>query len=139
MRYATASTSALALAAVLAALFSGAPPASGAPAAARTAHWPASHAASSPVGAADCVVVRDSAAGQDLRIEAWGDNAVRVRVVPTGGAFRDDLVSALLPLPAAVHGAAGSRACAAVALVQGGRPQMVSSGNLCAVAGSDSR
>ena len=45
-----------------------------------------------------CLVVRDAASAQDVRIEAHGANAVRVRSVPSGGSFFDppDVVSALL-------------------------------------------
>jgi alpha-D-xyloside xylohydrolase len=44
-----------------------------------------------------CLVLRDPSAPHDVKLEAWGPNAVRVRIVPAGGTFRDDLVSALVP------------------------------------------
>ena len=55
----------------------------------------------STAAAGDCLVVqvRDAAgAGQDIRMEAHGDHAVRVRAVPAGGTFVDapDVVSALV-------------------------------------------
>ena len=77
-----------------------------------------------------CLVVSDPAAGQDIKLEAHGDNAIRVRAVPSGGTFRDDLVSALLPL----DGAAGQAECARAALTSG---QTVTSGNLQASVGAD--
>jgi hypothetical protein len=48
-----------------------------------------------------CVVVRDAASAQDVKIEAHGANAVRVRAVASGGVFLDDpdVVSAFTPLP----------------------------------------
>ena len=46
-----------------------------------------------------CLVVHDPAAQQSLRIEAHGTNALRVRAVPAGAAFRDDLVSAFVAAP----------------------------------------
>ena len=48
-----------------------------------------------------CILVHDAAAGQMLKIEAHGPNALRVRAVPSSPEhnFRDDLVSALEPLP----------------------------------------
>eukprot|EP01043_Picozoa_sp_COSAG02_P044429 COSAG02_NODE_3967_length_5975_cov_20.818244_3_plen_524_part_00 len=82
-------------------------------------------ALSVPVATASrsCLVVRDEQnAGQELKIEQWGENAVRVRVVPSGGEFRDDLVSALLPR----H---GPTSCAAVRLADSA-PQTVTAGNL---------
>ena len=83
-----------------------------------------------------CVVVRDAAAGQDVKIEAYGTNAVRVRAVPTGGSFKDspDVISGLVP--PATHDASGAQAdCASVALSSAG--QSVTSGNLKASVGSD--
>ena len=48
-----------------------------------------------------CILVHDAAAGQMVKIEAYGPNALRVRAVPSSPEhnFRDDLVSALEPLP----------------------------------------
>ena len=83
-------------------------------------------------GSASCLVVRDAVhAGQDVKIEQWGENAVRVRVVPSGGEFRDDLVSALLPRE-------GSAECAAVSLADAA-PQTVTAGNLRASVGADGK
>ena len=48
-----------------------------------------------------CLLVRDVLSEQDVRLEAHGDNAIRVRAVPSGGSFRDDLVSALVSPPPA--------------------------------------
>ena len=46
-----------------------------------------------------CLLIRDAASTQDIKIEAHGANAFRVRAVPSGAAFMDepDVVSALLP------------------------------------------
>ena len=45
-----------------------------------------------------CVIIRDDASKQDIKIEAHGNNAVRVRAVPSGNSFRDvpDIISALV-------------------------------------------
>ena len=89
-----------------------------------------------------CIAVRDTAAAQDVRLEAWGDNAIRVRAVPAGGAFRDDLVSALLP-PAgyagvgAGGGGGDGSGCTTVHL--GAAGQSLSNGNLRATVGADGR
>lgn len=61
----------------------------------------------------------------------WGEHAVRVRVVPSGGSFRDDLVSALVP-PADGFGATD---CDTLAL--SGSGQTITSGNLQAAVGAD--
>jgi len=45
------------------------------------------------------LTVRDTRAGQDIRLEAHGADAIRVRAVTLGETFRDDLISALLPVP----------------------------------------
>ena len=54
----------------------------------------AADAASAP----SCLIVHDAVSAQDLKIEAHGANAVRVRAVPTGGTFKDDpdVISALI-------------------------------------------
>jgi alpha-D-xyloside xylohydrolase len=79
-----------------------------------------------------CVVVRDKHnAQQDLKIEQWGENAVRVRAVPSGGSFRDDLVSALVP---PTDGFAAAE-CGTVVL--GAAGETVTSGNLQAIVGAD--
>lgn len=93
----------------------------------------ASHAA--------CVVVRDTAHAQDVRIEAHGANAVRVRAVTSGGEFLDDpdVVSAFTPLPTpgASLAAADAGECATVDLHAAG--SSVTSGNLKAAVGSDGK
>eukprot|EP00037_Helgoeca_nana_P024508 m.260952 g.260952 ORF g.260952 m.260952 type:complete len:715 (-) comp26656_c0_seq3:208-2352(-) len=60
---------------------------------------------------ASCVIVRHSAASQDIKFEAYGTNAIRTRVVPTGSAFVDtpDIVSALVPFEPVTS--ASSSAC----------------------------
>ena len=43
-----------------------------------------------------CILIRDTAREQDILLQTWGDDAVRVRAIDSkGGAFRDDVVSAL--------------------------------------------
>eukprot|EP01048_Picozoa_sp_COSAG05_P008502 COSAG05_NODE_649_length_8102_cov_157.470823_13_plen_243_part_00 len=74
-------------------------------------------------------------AAQEVRIEAWGENAVRVRAVPSGKTIRDDLVSALVPPPPGLD--TGSSACASTAL--GASGQSVTSGNIMASLGADGR
>lgn len=81
---------------------------------------------------AQCLIVRDTAAAQDLKIEQFGRNAVRVRIVPTGQPFRDDLVSALIP---PMDGFSATAGCNTVDLTAAG--QAVTSGNLQAAVGSD--
>jgi alpha-D-xyloside xylohydrolase len=44
-----------------------------------------------------CLVVHDSTNEQDLKIEVYGANGVRVRAVPAGQSFLDNLVSSLVP------------------------------------------
>ena len=84
------------------------------------------------IAALGCVVVRDEHnAQQDLKIEQWGENAVRVRAVPSGDSFRDDLVSALVP---PTDGFAAAE-CGTVVLSAAG--QTVTSGNLQATVGAD--
>lgn len=79
-----------------------------------------------------CLVLRDPSAPHDVKLEVWGPNAVRVRIVPAGGSFRDDLVSALVPR------AAGAVAECATADLGGSRhAQAVTSGNLRVEVGAD--
>lgn len=90
-----------------------------------------------------CVIVRDAANAQDVKIEAHGANAVRVRAVASGGKFLDDpdVVSAFTPLPAPGASTTIIRAsdgeCATVAM--DGVESSVTSGNLKATAGSDGK
>ena len=37
-----------------------------------------------------CLILRDAAAGQEVRIEAHGENGIRVRAVLLGGSFKDE-------------------------------------------------
>lgn len=82
--------------------------------------------------ASGCLLIRDRTAAQTLKIEAHGDNGVRVRAVPENSTFRDDLVSALVdtarppaPCSEATLGAVAS--------------QNFTSGNLRAELGADGR
>ena len=89
-----------------------------------------------------CVVVRDAANAQNVKIEAHGDNAVRVRAVPASFPFKDDpdVISALSPLPSAAgarHALAAE--CATVTLDSVGGPTSVTSGNIRAAVGADGR
>ena len=100
-----------------------------------------------------CVVVRDAASAQDVRIEPHGANAVRVRAVVSGGRFVDDpdVVSAFTPLPAPGGGGGGGGAlelaaagvdgegCAAVDLGSSAAGTSVTSGNIKAAVGPDGR
>jgi alpha-D-xyloside xylohydrolase len=81
-----------------------------------------------------CATFSNEVHGQQLRIEAHGDHGIRVRAVPKGAAFRDDLVSALVPLPNADATAAGT-GCTTLAAGAG----IVTSGNLRAVVLADGR
>jgi hypothetical protein len=68
-----------------------------------------------------CIIVRDAVNAQDVKLEAHGENAVRVRAVPAGGTFLDapDVVSAFTPLPTPGAGAtiiAAPIECVTVAL-----------------------
>jgi hypothetical protein len=88
-----------------------------------------------------CLVVRDDN-GQDVKIEVFGENGVRVRAVPTGGTFVDapDVISALLPpsTPSAEPGVAAE--CASVLLSSAGAAApaaAIVSGNIKAAVGSD--
>ena len=83
-----------------------------------------------------CVVVRDAASAQDVKIEVHGANAVRVRAVTLGGKFVDapDVVSAFTPLPGtATPTVADGADCTAVDL--GAAGSSVISGNLKAALG----
>ena len=93
-----------------------------------------------------CVIVRDLDSAQDVKIEAHGANAVRVRVVASGGKFLDDpdVVSALTPLPTrgttdtlATPAAAPADDCTTVDLETAG--SSVINGNLKAAVGSDGK
>ena len=59
---------------------------------------------------AGCLIVHHRASGQDVKLEAYGEDSIRVRAIPSDAAhaFRDDLVSALVDLPAT----SGSDTCA---------------------------
>ena len=107
----------------------------------------AAAASSSP--RCSCVVVRDTTRAQDVKIEAHGANAVRVRAVASGGTFLDDpdVVSAFTPLPTPSGGGGGggggtlvlapTAECATVALDAAGAS--VTSGNLKAAVGPDGK
>jgi len=83
-----------------------------------------------------CLVVTD-AAGQTLKLEAHGANAIRVRAVLQGGAFLDDpdVVSALVPQTDA-HFRAAAGACPTVAH-DAAPPSTLTQGNLKAAVGAD--
>ena len=87
-------------------------------------------AAASP----SCLIVRDAASAQDVKIEAHGDNAVRVRAVASGGAFKDspDVITALTMI-----NSFSDADCESAALTAAG--QSVTSGNLKASVGSDGK
>ena len=92
------------------------------------------------LGAPSCLVVHDTANGQDVRIEAHGENGVRVRAVRTGNAFKDspDVISALLP-PSSASSASASD-CGAVYLAPSpSNATFVTSGNLKAAVGADGK
>jgi hypothetical protein len=94
-------------------------------------------AAAAPTPTA-CATFTDEASGQQLRIEAHGDHGIRVRAIPKGAlGFRDDLVSALLPL-ADGNEAAGDPRGGCAAMVAGDTAG-VTSGNLRAVVLADGR
>ena len=101
------------------------------PVAVQVPHW-------ADASATSCLIIRDAAAAQDVRIEAHGAHAVRVRAVPAGAAFRDgdDIVSALV-----VSNSSGTdtAACGTVQLSATSAPASVTSGNLQAAVGSDGR
>ena len=81
----------------------------------------------------ECVIIHDSSSKQDVKIEAHGNNAVRVRAVPSGASFKDvpDIVSAL------VNPSTPSTECDTVALVEAG--EGVTSGNLKATVDSSGK
>ena len=87
-------------------------------------------ASSSP----SCLIVRDAASAQDVKIEAHGHNAVRVRAVASGGAFQDppDVITALTMI-----NSFSDADCESAALTTAG--QSVTSGNLKASVGSDGK
>lgn len=90
-----------------------------------------------------CLVVRDAAfAGQDIKFEKWGANAVRARAVPAGSEFRDspDVISALVP-PSEEAAAAATGPCPLVEL-QSGTSQAapgLTNGNIKASVGADGK
>ena len=51
---------------------------------------------------AGCLIVHHRASGQDVKLEAYGGDSIRVRAIPSDAAHavHDDLVSALVDLPA---------------------------------------
>ena len=98
----------------------------------------AAAAAAGAEAQSSCLLVRDQQQQQDVRIEQFGRNAVRVRAVPSGGAIRDDLVSALLPPADGFAAGPGASSCASVTLAPGAG-QSVTSGNLRAELGADGR
>ena len=91
-----------------------------------------------------CLIVRDETRGQDVKIEAWGRNAVRVRAVPSGSAFKDtpDIVSALVPQSPTTT---TTTQCCTVSLpayansATGSEPAAFASHNLKASVGTDGR
>eukprot|EP00051_Salpingoeca_urceolata_P015942 m.209021 g.209021 ORF g.209021 m.209021 type:complete len:813 (-) comp18544_c0_seq3:63-2501(-) len=86
---------------------------------------------------AQCVIVTDVTNKQQIKIEPYGADAVRVRAIPTGTSrFRDDLVSALVP-PG--DGMAASGPCRNVTWSAGQPPQGLVNGNLQAEVGSDGK
>jgi hypothetical protein len=91
----------------------------------------------------ECLILCDAVAAQDLKIEAHGDNALRVRAVPTGGSFKDtpDVISALVPPPPDDGNVASvsSLECPTVVLSAAGGQQAVTNGNLKAAVGPDGK
>ena len=81
----------------------------------------------------ECVIIHDSFFKQDIKIEAHGNNAVRVRAVPSGASFKDepDIVSAL------VNPSMPPTECNTVALERLGNG--VTSGNLQATVDSSGK
>jgi hypothetical protein len=97
-------------------------------------------AAAAAAATAGCLVVRDAVfAGQDIKFEKWGVNAVRARAVPAGSEFSDspDVVSALVPPTSPVHDEGGP--CPLVELGAAGTgqaaPPSLTNGNLKASVG----
>jgi alpha-D-xyloside xylohydrolase len=82
--------------------------------------------------ATDCIGIK--ASSQDVRIEAYGANAVRIRAVPTGHTIRDDLVSALVPL---TNISSTRVACPTIDLKQSNAT--ITSGNLKVAMGNDGK
>jgi len=81
-----------------------------------------------------CLLVKDVARKQDILMEKWGNNAMRVRAVPAENQFRDDLVSALVDkstFSTSTHNNNG-HACITVELSpnQDNERQSLESGNL---------
>ena len=83
-----------------------------------------------------CLLIRDAFSGQDVKIEAYGANAVRVRAVPSGAAFRDepDVISALLP-----PSQSRTTGCRAASLTIANTTQTLVNGNLNASVLADGR
>jgi alpha-D-xyloside xylohydrolase len=81
-----------------------------------------------------CLIVRDRTSAQDVKIEAHGANAVRVRAIPAGGQFKDepDVISALITTNSTTVSE-----CSTVTLSK--TEQVVTSGNLKAAVGADGR
>eukprot|EP01049_Picozoa_sp_SAG25_P014227 SAG25_NODE_2446_length_1598_cov_1.340227_3_plen_198_part_00 len=88
-----------------------------------------------------CLVVHDTSAAQDLRIEAHGANSLRVRAVPSGGAFKDapDVVSAFTPLGDDGTGSMLLSAQCATTVLDSAAGASVSNGNLKAAVGADGK
>eukprot|EP01051_Picozoa_sp_SAG22_P000314 SAG22_NODE_7_length_40155_cov_25.241356_27_plen_389_part_00 len=105
--------------------------------AAAAALGPAAAADVQRAAAPSCLIIRDASAGQDVKMEQFGANAVRVRAVPAGGAFRDDLVSALVPPSDGFAADPAAGGCPTVALdaAAAGGPTSVISGNMRAALG----
>lgn len=82
----------------------------------------------------NCLILRDAAAGQDVRIEAHGENGIRVRAVVLGDRFRDqpEVISAFIPVPQPAPAACGTAQLTGVA-------RIVRSGNLKASMGADGK
>jgi hypothetical protein len=88
--------------------------------------------------------VRDDDAGQDIRLEAHGEHAIRVRAVPSGHQFRDDLVSALVPPPPLFRATDGECPSARVGVGSdeenaAAPPPVLTNGNLKAAVGDDGK
>lgn len=90
-----------------------------------------------------CLTVLHVNDDQNVRLEAHGANAIRVRAVPRNGTFRDDLVSALLPLSQNPshhgRGLAGEQGCSSLMWDRRGPRPSLSNGNLRAEVGADGR
>jgi alpha-D-xyloside xylohydrolase len=88
------------------------------------------------LGIGGCLLVRDGSSAQDVRMEAHGVHAIRVRAVPLGGSFRDDLVSALVSPPSS-HAFVSPGLCTEVTLTT--EPLSLTNGNLKSSMGPDGR